>query len=680
MAGTLVLFPVDQPPVGYRIFIVTKYLDGQGVYQFVNMPIIFVAQRLRPGQCTIGATIAATTANFITAFNLDYRNYGGTNNFTASNGLNGAIDIQMFNENWLFDSVTDPLGIYGTNVENTTVEIKKGATFQGYDYPNSNCGTVRAIYEAAGGVPPYNTYVDNVPISSNVLNPLSLDLIRAGVYSIRITDSEGTLIHAEALKTPEKIKASNLNISISYTDNGGSVAVNTEYVSEYLLPLNFSLDGVNYSETNVFTGQPEGDYTVYVKDAFGCIATKNFTVDGVSEITETFFELSDINPIRYAIVENGKKNRYNTLSHEQKKALPYPFVQNFTVANKPITQIKTNARYLNIFALDCDGSKTPLTPIKRTNHLGQELKTTATQFSTEEGKAALYFGPVDILDPLTDAVLESKNYGYQIPNAFDMIGRFITVDGLGTIPVKGIVYDEGYEAFVIQTDVNYTAAIADTTVQAIYNVQNYEVYEFVADISVLPESFNVVIEAGYSAQEIDYTFISEKIERVADSDDLDEIIYWNTTNHGGMNYATGVVHTLRLHTVLSRLSDEQTVKGYNGDIERYNTNHEIFDGEEFIFGYLSEEMVRKVRLILTHDRLFINGILYRLGDAPELNSRYSTNTCELTAVLRKGGDITEDLETEIIEPVTGEGVDQATYELNNAIAAAKGKALILWKS
>ena len=147
-----------------------------------------------------------------------------------------------------------------------------------------------------------------------------------------------------------------------------------------------------------------------------------------------------------------------------------------------------------------------------------------------------------------------------------------------------------------------------------------------------------------------------------------------------MNYATGVVHTLRLHSTLSRLSDTQSVEGYNGDTKRYNTNQEVFDGEEFIFGYLSEEMVRKLRLILTHDRLFINGVHYTLGeDVPELNSRFTTNICELTATLRKGGDLTESLDKSIVESVAGEGVDQSTYELEQAIAAAKGKALILWK-
>lgn len=684
MAGTLHLTLSGQPGIGDMISINAKYLNNTGTYSFISFTLYFVEKRLRQGQVTLGATVRETAINYISAFNLDFRNTGGDNNLRAFIAISDIsetkIDIVLENPNWLFEGVSGGTAFLEYLIDNAPVEARKSVKFTGYDYETSTCSNLVALFDLSGGSGSYNAYL-NGDLAVTGASPLSLGLSRDSVkHNLSFTDSLGADIGSILFRPPQRISSDKINIPVAYTEHGAVITVNVAFISEYILPLTYSLDGVNYGEENIFTGQADGDYTIYVKDAFGCVTSKNITIDGVSTITEINFEISDINPIRYAIVESGKKNRYNTLSHEQLKNVPYPYIQYFTAADSPITQFKTNAKYINAFALDCNGSMTPLIPVKRSNHIGQTLKTTATKFSTEDNLMGIYFGVADVVDPLSGDILESKDYGYQVPYAFNKVGRFVTLEGIGTIPIKDIVYDEAYEAFILVFDMAYTGAETATSVLTTYNIQNYEIYEFVTDISEMPESFNVVIEAGLSADDVSFTYISELIEQTVDSDNLAEIIYWNTENTGGMNYATGVVHTLRLHSILSRLSDTQTVDGYNGDTERYNTNHGIFDGEEFIFTYLSEEMVRKLRLVLTHDRLFINGVHYTLGEeAPELNSRFTTNICELTAVLRKGGDLTESFDREIIEPATGEGVDRSAYELEQAISAARGKALILWK-
>ena len=701
MAGKLFLTFISQPLIGQTMMVNTKYLNNTGDYSAVSFAIRFVSRRLNSGQSSLGTTLQETAQNFVTAFNLDYRNTGGDNNLYAQI-VGGAIDpesgvgdtqpqvtITLKNSNWLFESVTRDTDYIEYSIQTTSVREIKKITFDGYDYVVSTCASPVGIFWITGGEIPqeggpelYNAYVDGVKVLTLQPNPLKIPFDRSSnsVYNISFTDSLDVSVGRTTLTVPKRVSSDKIKIDVFYTENGAAITTTVDFISSAILPLTYSLDGENFIENNVFTGQPNGDYTIYVKDAFGCVTSKNITVDGVSTATEVNCEISDINPIRYSILEDGKKNRYNTLSHEQLKNVPYPFIQYFTVSDNPITQVRTNAKYLNIFALDCGGNKSQLTPVKRSNHIGQQLRTTAVKFSTEDGKLGIFFGVVDVLDNVSGEVLESKDFGYQVPQAFNKVGRLVTIEGLGTIPIKDISYNEEYEAFVLIFESAYTGEEITTSLSATYNIQNYEVYEFVTPISQMPESFNVVIEAGLSLEDIRFTFISERIERTVDSDDFVEMIYWNSENFGAMNYATGVVHTLRLHTVLSRLSDSQSVSGYNGDVERYVTDNEIFDGEEFIFGYLSEEMARKIRMVLAHDMLFINGVHYRLGDeSPELTSRFSTNICELTAVLHKGGDVTESFDASVIQPATGEGVDQSTYELEQAISAARGKALILWK-
>ena len=684
MAGYINITFHNLPKPGDSILIYAKFLSNSGMYNTVSMRADFVTTRLKNGQVAVGADMAEFVINFVKAFNLDYSSLGGSGNMIAGYiaPATNMVRIRVSNSGWNFTSISGDTSVLTYDIEEQQAEVPYSVEFTGYNYAASTCSTPIAVFKLSGGTESYNAYIDGELVVSGQPSPIELPLSRdrRSLYLLTFTDSSGTDIGKQSFKTPEKLSSDKIGVDIRYTEYGATISIEpTDFISKFNIPYSYSLDGTTFIEGNVFTGQAEGDYTAHVKDAFGCVTSKNFTVDGVSTTVETNLEISDINPIRYSIIEDGKKNRYNTLSHEQLKNVAYPFIQHFTDKDNPITQIKTNARYLNIFAFDCDGNRTSLTPVKRSNHIGRKLKTTATQFSTEDGRLGVYFGVVDVLDSLTNTVIESKDYGYQIPNAFNRQGGLVILEYIGMVSVSAVAYDDNYEAFILKFNTAYTGLETQITVEAQYNIQNYEIYEFVAPISQLPESFNIVVEAGQSAAEIKKTFISEKIEKTKDSEALAEIIYWNTKNLGNMNYATGVAHTLRLHSVLSRLNDTQTVQGYNGDTERYNTNHEVFDGEEFIFGYLSEEMARKLRLILTHDRLFINGVMYQLGeDPPELNARFTTNICELSAVLSKGGDLTG-FDLDVVTAVIGEGTDKSTYELENAIAAAKGKALILWK-
>ena len=63
-------------------------------------------------------------------------------------------------------------------------------------------------------------------------------------------------------------------LPVDCNGQGGSFTINA---SGGTLPLTYSSDGSNYGSGNVFSGAA-GNYTLYVKDANGCIATQSATI------------------------------------------------------------------------------------------------------------------------------------------------------------------------------------------------------------------------------------------------------------------------------------------------------------------------------------------------------------------------------------------------------------------
>ena len=123
------------------------------------------------------------------------------------------------------------------------------------------------LLEVAGGTPPYAYSIDGgLPMSEPEIGGLV-----AGTYEVVVTDAQGmsaasgpiTLVAPDPIVTSADVT---LNTAI-VTASGGVGA------------LTYSLDGVDYQPLNVFGGLSNGDYTVFVRDENGCVATTTFSVN-----------------------------------------------------------------------------------------------------------------------------------------------------------------------------------------------------------------------------------------------------------------------------------------------------------------------------------------------------------------------------------------------------------------
>jgi hypothetical protein len=112
----------------------------------------------------------------------------------------------------------------------------------------------------------------------------------------------------------------------------------------------YSLDGVNWFSETVLSNQEDGDYTLYVRDQFGCTKTKDYTVD-LGSIRKPNHFISDANSINYVLQEDvdncsSFRNQDNSFSYQDLNKHKFCDEILFNVCDKVPTQIKTN--YTNI--------------------------------------------------------------------------------------------------------------------------------------------------------------------------------------------------------------------------------------------------------------------------------------------------------------------------------------------
>ncbi len=108
--------------------------------------------------------------------------------------------------------------------------------------------------------------------SSNVFNNLF-----AGSYNLRVRDAAGCIGTASAVLTqPSAITLIDAVLNVSCYDAGNGII--SIVSAGGTGSKTYSLDGINYQTNGSFYNLSGGHYTVYVKDSFACVVTKNVTV------------------------------------------------------------------------------------------------------------------------------------------------------------------------------------------------------------------------------------------------------------------------------------------------------------------------------------------------------------------------------------------------------------------
>lgn len=140
---------------------------------------------------------------------------------------------------------------------------------------------------ASGGSAPLTYSINGTTfVSSNTFNGLS-----AGTYTVTVKDANGcqqtfstTITEPAPLSLTCVPTVSNgTNGTITVTGSGGN------------LPYTYSLNGTNYYSGSLFSGLAIGVYTVYIKDANGCVTSMEVNINS-NGIEELGFTLVNIYP------------------------------------------------------------------------------------------------------------------------------------------------------------------------------------------------------------------------------------------------------------------------------------------------------------------------------------------------------------------------------------------------
>lgn len=264
-------------------------IDGGATYQASNF-----FTNLEPGNYEViirdADGLTATTNNTVTLSNpseieVNVDLVGDNANVLASGGtgnLQYSLDGMEYTSNNLFTNLANgQYTVYVRDANNCEVTLdfvldftalSGGASVSG---ENLCAGDLNAsiTITGSGGTPPYTYSLNNGNFTDdNVFNNLG-----AGTYTLTIQDAIGairnltdvTVTEPDALFVTTAVSGSEVNVSAI----GGTS------------PYTYSIDGTSFQDSEVFTDLENADYMAEVRDANGCIATSDFTINVIDPLS-----------------------------------------------------------------------------------------------------------------------------------------------------------------------------------------------------------------------------------------------------------------------------------------------------------------------------------------------------------------------------------------------------------
>jgi len=136
------------------------------------------------------------------------------------------------------------------------------------------CGVANGSIKASGsnGTEPYQYSIDGINFQTN---NTFIGLV-AGTYTITMKDANGltnqTTSVVNNFPAPQIIVSGTAS---SCLNNNGSININATSGTS---PFEYSIDGINFQNNNLFKGLASGNYTGAVKDSKGCVVTNPVVV------------------------------------------------------------------------------------------------------------------------------------------------------------------------------------------------------------------------------------------------------------------------------------------------------------------------------------------------------------------------------------------------------------------
>lgn len=641
MATTITYTVISTPAVG-TVVNVSDSLPAP------NISETFEINRVAAGQVPIGAAPAIFTiiSSLAKAIGIDYNVFSL---YTITIDLNAnTVVVTALNPSSQFTLVSN------TTAGAITIVINNDAP------PSTFTIDAVALSDATVGdvCDDVKLTVDTTPQADNISSPI-VDVVSANPYifeavranEIDITMDESGIVTTVKARIPLLLTAY-INIDITGTPSGGIIIVERLYplsqTGDYplLLTFQYKMDiGGVYQVANSWSGISEGAHTVYIKDNIGCEISIPITVPAFSANLVDFdalVEVSNAGSMRWKLNEIWDnecgilKSVQNTLSFEEETKINHRnYLQPFQKCDTPQTQIKSNYDTHVAKLYDCDGEVETLSVVQMTLNMDVKDVRDGKVKELDGGVLGIYFGSGNTYDP--DTLIKNDSYNL-LESLMDWVnvGDYMSVEGIGWAKITEIIPPAtDFPFYIVSLATTNLLNYADDTVlkiTTIYNVVDYDRFEFEIDLSSREGNYYVKInatDASFTAKE----FISEWIN-VQTVHLKHHKMVWYSTKNNELNYGTGITNIARFPYVMQlkwKPDSEQEI--YVTDTNTINLDSKVREFYDLNLLPMPTAMAQKVVLLLAHNRVFIDGVSYLLEGEVDSKPIGTTNTNYIKATL-----------------------------------------------
>jgi len=301
-----------------------------------------------------------------------------------------------------------------------------------------------------------------------------------------------------------------------------------------------------FSTSSIFTGIVPGVHTAYIKDQFGCIKSKQFTVKEFSDDTVNFAkQYSDvplINDFRFVNRSRGNNvnaNQFEFLSSEMPDST---MVNGFghPVGEDEIhtIQFRSTAEENTVQLITCEGNSYDIIPQKKGDFMNRTRTLSgAVTYNTTIGRNLVSFSFGDEYDK-NDQVIGTHQYNGTLPFSYEK-GTILFIERFGQTVITEITTIGGIQYAVLNISVNQ--ANPELKIKDVIKLYNYNVFEFeINTIDYFTDAFYLSIKMGPD------TWISEMIKVVPNIEKsrYHKVIYGSNKNYenNDVHYQFGIKH------------------------------------------------------------------------------------------------------------------------------------------
>jgi len=481
--------------------------------------------------------------------------------------------------------------------------------------------------------------ISPVAVNPNTNNPFSFEWLRGQSINIVVEDANGNQ-YTQQLFAPSLLSPNDFSLQINVSP-GGTTAIVENSVAVGL-DFEYSLDNSTWQTSNVFSGLIAGSYTLYVRDQLGCAISKTFMVDEYG-IQTPYFYISKANSIRFANrIDFGDAGNYktdeNTLSCEADVLLPYHEVQLFQTADVITTQFKSNYETNTAKVIRANGLEVLVPVVKKSNYIGNKDSRDARKYDLGSGKTGIYFTSGNIYNYDTGFPTGETHYLNGGIPIWAKSGGYVKVDSEWFL-IEDVLFDESKNAEIIVISSSYSGVEVSVIAGTIYNIFDYEIYEFTID---MVDYIDEVIRVSIIAEDDNFTTItllSEDINIQVLHEFTKDISYWNNDNND-VFYATGIKHKIRLPYHKRSGDVDESSEVHKTDVSSVLLSSELYEVDEFKFEPVTKEIWRKLMIALSCKNVLIDGVGYVKNNSFDTEGPLEdTNLYVLSAKMIKTGNV-----------------------------------------